>query len=457
MKKKMISLLCAVLMITGLLAGCASGKNPDKGANQGSSTQDQGTKENENTGETKPEDSKETATLRFMWWGGDTRHAATLKAIERYTELHPNVTIEGEYQGYDGYQQKLMTQIASGNEPDIIQLDYVWFPDLSQQENIFVDLSAAPAIDLSSYNQSFLEEYCSIEGKIVALPMGTNGSGLIYNKEFFEKHNITNAQFTWDSLLEEAARINAEAPGDYLFACETTSISGIFARYLRSKNGKHWMAEDSSSVAATREELVDAFAYIQKLFSNPGIQPLGEANLFASQMEQNPIWANGQLGFVMDWSGTIGKFAGIIGDDKIGVAPPPIEEGGYTLIDTKPSMVVAVSQKSKNTDIATDFINWMMNDTEAIEILGTERSVPTNEKALAHLEEIKVVSPPMAEMVQFTLQDPASPPPVMSANSIVGEIVNMIMEEVAFKSVTPEEAADNFINTINEKLASLKN
>ena len=171
MKKKMISLLCVVLMITGLLTGCASGKKPDEGTNQGSTTQDQGTKENENAGVTKPEDGK-PVTLRFMWWGGDTRHAATLNAIERYTELHPNVTIEGEYQGYDGYQQKLMTQIASGNEPDIIQLDYIWFPDLSQQKDIFVDLSAATAVDLSSYNQSFLEEYCSIEGKIV-LPMSS--------------------------------------------------------------------------------------------------------------------------------------------------------------------------------------------------------------------------------------------------------------------------------------------
>jgi oligogalacturonide transport system substrate-binding protein len=458
MKKKMISLLCAVLMITGLLAGCASGKGTDESTTK-KENNSQAQESKESPGEAKTNEAKaDPVTLRFMWWGGDTRHAATLKAIDRYTELHPNVTIEAEYQGYDGYQQKLMTQIASGNEPDIIQLDYIWFPDLSQQENIFVDLSAASTVDLSSYNQSFLEEYCSVGGKIVALPMGTNGSGLIFNKAFYEKHNIpVDVQFTWDTLLEEAARINAEAPGDYLFACETTTISGIFTRYLRSKSGEHWMAEDSSAVTASKEELADAFAYIQKMFSTPGIQPLGEASLFASQMEQNPIWANGQLGFVMDWSGTIGKYEGIIGTDNIGVAPPPVAEDGYTLIDTKPSMVVAVSQKSKNAQTATDFINWMMNDAEAIEILGTERSVPTNEKALARLEEINAVSPPMAQMVQFTLQNPASPPPVMSSNSVVGEIVNTIMEEAAFKSITPEEAADKFITTINEKLISLKN
>ena len=55
----------------------------------------------------------DTAQLRFVWWGSDARHEATLAAVARYCELYPNVQIDCEYQGYDGYQQKLMTQIAA--------------------------------------------------------------------------------------------------------------------------------------------------------------------------------------------------------------------------------------------------------------------------------------------------------------------------------------------------------
>ena len=38
--------------------------------------------------------SNEPVTLRFMWWGGDTRHAATLKAIDgivNCTQMSPSM------------------------------------------------------------------------------------------------------------------------------------------------------------------------------------------------------------------------------------------------------------------------------------------------------------------------------------------------------------------------------
>lgn len=93
-------------------------------------------------------ENAEPVTLRFAWWGSDPRHEATLKAIELYNTLYPNVTIDCEYQGYDGYQQKLMTQIAGGTEPDLMQLDYIWYPALSAQGDIFVDYGAAQNVDL---------------------------------------------------------------------------------------------------------------------------------------------------------------------------------------------------------------------------------------------------------------------------------------------------------------------
>lgn len=63
----------------------------------------------------------ESVTLRFAWWGGDDRHTATLKAIEEYQKINPNVKIEAEYQGYDGYNDKILTQLAGGTQPDIMQ------------------------------------------------------------------------------------------------------------------------------------------------------------------------------------------------------------------------------------------------------------------------------------------------------------------------------------------------
>ena len=68
--------------------------------------------------------------MRFSWWGADIRHEATLAAIEAYEEENPGVQIEAEYQGFEGYQQKMMTQLAGGTAPDLVQIDNVWLMDL---------------------------------------------------------------------------------------------------------------------------------------------------------------------------------------------------------------------------------------------------------------------------------------------------------------------------------------
>lgn len=453
MKKKLMSLILASVICLGILTSCQQDTAPS-----GSVDQDTTTSQSESKVDNQSESNDAgDVNMRFMWWGGDTRHAATLAAIERYEELHTNVSIDAEYQGYDGYHQKIMTQIVGGNQPDVVQLDYIWFPDMSQHGDTFVDLSTIDYVDLSVYNQDFLAEYCSINGKVISLPMGTNGYGIIINSEVFNKHNIPlDVEFTWQSLIEEAARVNAADSNDYLFATEATSLSNfIFDQYILSNSGKHWMASDSSEVVATKDELTEVLDYINRLFNSPGIQDLGESSLFTSQMEQNPIWANDQLGFVLDWSGTLGKYGTVIGEENLAVSKPPIVEGGELLVPTKPSMVVSVSQISEHIDTATDFINWMMTDTEAIEILGTERSVPTNSQALLHLEEIGVVTPLMSQMVQIAMENPAPAPPMLSLNSEVSEIVLTILENVAYGSISPADAADKFIEDVNEKLNSL--
>lgn len=123
--KKGIALLTAVGMIAGAVAGCGgSGSAGDNSAqgNGGSSA----------AAQTEAGASGDKVVLRFAWWGGEERHNATLEAIAKYEELNPNVTIEPEYGGFDGYQQKLITQLSGNSAADIIQIDQPWLADINK-------------------------------------------------------------------------------------------------------------------------------------------------------------------------------------------------------------------------------------------------------------------------------------------------------------------------------------
>ena len=65
-------------------------------------------------------DGKEPVTLRFSWWGGETRHKATMAAVEAFEQEYPWVTVECEYSSWDGWTDKVATQLAGGTAPDLM-------------------------------------------------------------------------------------------------------------------------------------------------------------------------------------------------------------------------------------------------------------------------------------------------------------------------------------------------
>lgn len=465
MKKRVMSIALVAVMGISLLSGCSTSSN-------GTSTTEASASANSSAAESKTESAEAAGkfdpatagnvTLRFAWWGSDARHEATLAAIDRYMELYPNVTIEGEYQGYDGYQQKLMTQFAGGTEPDLMQLDYVWNPEWEGQETMFVDMADNDLVDLSGFQKKALDDYMTVNGRVIGLPMNTSGFGTMINKDFFDKHGLdVTTVWTWEDMIEAGKKIHEESPDDYLFAIESGTTTGgispfILSAYIYSKTGHYWATDDGAKVQATEEELTQAFDILQQLFASGTAQPLGEASLFTGQMEQNPKWLNGEIGFTVDWTATVDKYKSSLPDGSFAVGQPPFaKDGDNQNIQLTSAMGLGVSARSKNVDVATHFANWLMTDPKAALLLGTKRSVPNNSAALKALEGDGQVSKEISQMLEWAKAAPAARPPMIQTNSEVADIVKDICEQVVYGKMTPLEAAQKFLSDVQAKLDSL--
>src|SRR5690625_1309081 len=123
--KKMLVLMFMFILMLGLAVGCASGDSVPSG--NGGNNEDVSDDNNEATQETGNDEATqedgEQIELRMAWWGSQTRHDYTLEAIEIYEEKNPQITIDPEFSGWDGYWEMLATQAAGGDLPDIIQMD----------------------------------------------------------------------------------------------------------------------------------------------------------------------------------------------------------------------------------------------------------------------------------------------------------------------------------------------
>ena len=407
---------------------------------------------------TKPVDKPESITMRFSWWGSDIRHKATLDAIAAYNKLYPHITIEGEYGGYDGYQQKLMTQLAGGSAPDLIQTDPIWNAQLGAQKENFVDLAKESEIDMTQFEEEVIKGFCEVNGIVLGLPMGINGFGVQVNKAFMERFNIPlDTRWTYEKIIEVGRKVHEQDSECYLYIEDLTGLQVKFmCDYTRSKYGKYWINDDYK-VHITKDELAEQFKVMKELFDSGAAVPLGDAALYNNKVEQHPKFINGQIGMTQDWSGTLPKYKDVIGAENFAVGHSITVEGGVDSSTTyKPSMLLSVYSKSKYVDEAVKFTNWLLNDSEASLILNDCRSIPASASARQALIDNDVLDKDIMQMVENTLENPADPVPLIMNNSEIAEITKDICQKVVFGESTPEEAAEELISRVSEKLEALK-
>ena len=139
-----------------------------------------------------------TATLQMSWWGGDNRHQGTIAAIELWNKTHPAAKVEYSYSGWDGYHDKLTTQLAGGTAPDIFQYSY-------SNTAIYGDMDVLE--DLTPYAKTKFGDYSEgmwrfgiYKGKKLGAPTGASTYALMFNKTLLQKIGVRlpTQNETWD-------------------------------------------------------------------------------------------------------------------------------------------------------------------------------------------------------------------------------------------------------------------
>ena len=194
--------------------------------------------------------AEETVTLRFSWWGGDARLAATLAVINQFEELHPNITIEPEYGSSDGYNDKL----AAGTEPDIMQIEPGNMALLvSDETNYFVDLLQTD-FDLSGFNEAYISQRINgrYDGKQVGLPTGLAGIALVVNKDLADAIGIDFTQdYTWEDMIEWGKKVREYDDSMYLLCSNKDYMANIIARtYAKHISGTQVISDETHEVTS---------------------------------------------------------------------------------------------------------------------------------------------------------------------------------------------------------------
>ena len=396
-------------------------------------------------------------SLRFMWWGGDARNAATIDVINKYMEENPGIQIAAEINSDSGYIDKVAVMLSSGTAPDIMQQNVDAVPDFVSRGDFFVDLKQYPELfDTSGFDPAFLESFGTFDGKLLAVPTGISGLAMIANNEAAEVCGIDlTKQITWDNMLEDGARLHQEHPDYYYLNVDTRILTEYVLRpYLRQITGKKFIEDETKTLGFTRDQLVDALSYIDQCYKQGVFQPASESATFKQQIQNNPAWMNGKFVFGFAASSNANLLMEAIPGGSFTAVKLPLAEDRVTdgyFVDTPQYMTVYSG--SKNIEEAIKFLNYFYNNPEAQAILKDVRSVPPTSTARAYCAENGILDPVIMQAVDYAQSMNGTSDKGLSTNPEVIQIQEDAIESVAYGTATPEAAADQAIVLLEDFLS----
>jgi putative chitobiose transport system substrate-binding protein len=146
------------------------------------------------------------------------------KIIQQYETENPGVKLVWVDFPWDIIQLKLITSIAAGTPPSLVNLNVPWAEEYAR-DGLLEPVDALIG-DKSRFTSSAVDDL-SFRGKMVGFPFYSNVNVIAYNKRLFAQAGLTRAPQSLEEELEFAVRI-AQKTGKPGYAATLGKIDGFF-------------------------------------------------------------------------------------------------------------------------------------------------------------------------------------------------------------------------------------
>ena len=323
----------------------------------------------------------EQVELTFSWWGGDSRHEATEKAIEAFMAKYPNITVTPEYGAWTGWEEKQSLNILGGNAADVMQINWNWIESYSGNGTNFANLEDySDVLDLTQFPSDALE-LCKADGKLMAVPVALTGRLFYWNKTTFDEVGVA-LPTDEASLFAAGEAFKAYNEDYYPLALSEYDRMIFLVYYLESVYGKPWV--ENGEVQYTEEEIATGMDFINKLEDGHVIPTLATINGdMADSLDKNAKWIDGKYAGIFEWDSSASKFGAALEEGRELVVGDYLTDlgdnkGGYA----KVSMCWAINAQTAHPKEAAMLVNYLANNEEAAQILASERGIPVSKSAL---------------------------------------------------------------------------
>ncbi|MBX7134997.1 MAG: extracellular solute-binding protein [Fimbriimonadaceae bacterium] len=222
-----------------------------------------------------------TATLTTYNWGNPDEAKAYGAAFDRFKSIYPNVGVTDNIvpvSSWSDYADKLVTQIAGGNPPDIINIAIEGLR-LSVSKGLLLPLddliNGDPEIKaLVDQLPAQLKEGLTVDGKLYEIPNGTQTMVIHYNTKIFKDAGLEppKPDWTWDDFLATAKKLTTGSGDSKVYGFGMPWFNFAFHPWWLT-NGTYPVTDDYAHSNLNNPKMIEAAKFVHSLVHEHGVSP----------------------------------------------------------------------------------------------------------------------------------------------------------------------------------------
>lgn len=391
-------------------------------------------------------------TIRFAWWGNAPRHESTQRIIEAFEAANPDIDVTGEPGDFAAYFDKLATQVASGDAPDVITLGGAYLPEYAQR-GALLDMSEVPnGLDLKDIDQGAVTNG-QVEGQQFGVTTGVNALAVIVNPQVFEAAGVAlpdDRTWTWQDYARIARELSAGTPDDVHGASGGLTHDSLDA-FARQRGEILYTAD--GKLGLSRQTVTDFLDFSLRMTQDKGAPPATVITEQVNIAQEQSLMGMGKSGMVLTWSNYLTPLMKASGAPlRLLQLPGEADRPGIWL---QSSQFFTVNAKTRAPEAATRLVSYLVNSPEAGRIVLNDRGVPTNAKVrdaiasalpTAGQEESRYIGSLSELPLQPTFIGP-------TGSTQVSDITQRALSDVLFERVTPAQAAERWMSESEQAIS----
>ena len=374
--------------------------------------------------------------------------------------MNPGIDVEPEAGvAFAAYWDRLATQSASGNLPDVIQQDVSWiklYNSNGQLQDLNQYARAGGAIDLTHWSPGAVAAG-RIGNTLAGLILATNAWGMIVDPAVLQRAGVTinDTTWTWADYERFATQIYTNTGVQTIPPFNIRQVIEHISRQF----GSPCFNDDNRTLGITNNQAaynaVRDYMNMEMRLMNAGIlYDIQDAWIQNKAMAEEPL-PLGKTWNQNNWSNQLVGFQEAARRDLNYILFPSvsgkISHGTYY----RASMFLSMTARSQNKDLAAKFINFFVNDLSAGRILLVERGAPVNSQIRQDI--YQVVTPGDRKVLDYLTRienytSPADHAYPAGAGEIENPLMRNIMQEILLGRVTVDNGLAQLVRDSNAVL-----